>query len=140
MRAESAAGARDLAQGAKLGLGLDVEAENPGVERESHFGPRLADTREDDLFRRNASRQRAMDLALRDHVSAGAEPRQRANDRDIGIRLDRVANERVAPGKGLRKHVVMALDGRRRIAIEWRADLARNCVKSNIFGMKMPFR
>ena len=59
-----AAGAGNLAQSAKLSLGLDVEAENSGVERESHFGPRFADTREDDLMRRHSSRQRAMNLAL----------------------------------------------------------------------------
>ena len=109
----SATAARDLAQGAKFGLGLDVKAENAGAERKGHFGARFADAREDDLFGRNASRQRAMDLALRDHVGTGAKPRQRANDRDIGVSLDRVANERVAPGERLRKHVIMPFKGRR---------------------------
>ncbi len=121
---------------AQLGLGLDIEAENAGIEREGHLGSRLADAGEHDLLRRNASGQRAVDFALGDHVRAGAKPRQRADDRKVGVRLDGIAHERVHERESVGEDAVMALDGGGGIAIEGRADGARYCVERNVLGMQ----
>ena len=59
------------------GSTLDVEAEDALAQRIGHLLARLADAGEDDLVRRHAGRARAAQLALRDHVHAGAEPGQR---------------------------------------------------------------
>ena len=108
----------NLAQRAKLGLRLDIEAENAGIERKRHLGARLADPGEDDLPRRHTSRQRPVYLAFRNDVSAGAELRERADDGEVGVGLDRIADKRVAGRERLGEDAVMPLDRRRGIAIE----------------------
>ena len=47
---------------------------------------------------------------------------QRGEHAEIGIGLDRIADERVGAGEGLGEDAVMALERRGRIAIEGRAD------------------
>ena len=58
----------------ELGLGLDVDAEDAFVDRERELARGLADAGEHDLLRRDAGGARALELALRHHVGAGAEP------------------------------------------------------------------
>ncbi len=57
---------------------FDVELLDAGLERRRSSRRRLADAGEDDALRRDAGRQRAAQLALRDDIGAGAEPREGA--------------------------------------------------------------
>ena len=107
---------------AKLGLGFDVEAENAGIQREGHLGAGLADAGKHDFPRRNARGQRPVDFALGNNVRAGAELGQRADDGKVGVRLDRIADQRVAGRERPGEDLIMPLDGRRRVAIERRAE------------------
>ena len=93
----------DRGQQLELGLGLDVDAEDVVVERERELVRGLADAGEHDLLRRHAGRERALQLAARDDVGAGAEPRQRRDHRLVGIRLHRVADERRHIGERARR-------------------------------------
>ena len=65
----------DRRQQLELGLGFDVDAEDAFIDRERELARGLADAGEHDLVRRDAGRPRALELAFRDHVGAGAEPR-----------------------------------------------------------------
>ena len=78
----------------------------------------------------------AAQFAFRDHVHAGAEARERAQHRLVGIGLHRVADERVLTGEGLDEHLIMADDRRGGIAVERRFDLARDRAQVDTFGMK----
>ena len=82
----------------------------------------LADAGEHDLVRRDAGGAGAQQFAPGDHVGAGPEPRQRRDHGLIGIRLHRVANERIDVGEGTGEHAIVPLQRRGRIAIERRAD------------------
>ncbi len=120
----------------EFGLGFDVDAENVRRQRRAQFGLGLADPREQDLVRRKARGQRPLQLAAGNHVGAGAELRQRAQHRLIGIGLHGVADQRLLVGEGLAEHPVMALQGRGRIAIERRADRIRQFDKIDRLGVK----
>ena len=76
-RASARGRRRPRAEQLELGLGLDVEAEDAGVEREGDLARGLADAGEDDALGRHAGGERAAQLALGDHVHAGAEPGER---------------------------------------------------------------
>ena len=115
----------DRGQQFELALGLDVDAENPFVDRERELARGLADAGEHDLVRRDAGGAGALELAFGDDVGAGAELRQRAQHRLIGIRLHGVADERLHVGEGVGEHAVVPLQRRGRIAIERRADRVR---------------
>ena len=77
----------------ELRLRFDVEAGDARLSSaKASSRARLADAGEDDLLRRDAGGERAAQLALGDHVGAGAEPRQRRDHRLVGVRLQRVAD------------------------------------------------
>ena len=109
----------------EFGLGFDVDAEDVGRQRRAQLGFGLADPGEHDLFGWNAGGQRALQLAARDHVGAGAEFCKRAQHRLVGVGLHGVTDQRLLAGKGVAEHPVMALQRRGRIAIERRADRFR---------------
>ena len=120
----------------QLGLGFDVDAENVGGQRRAQLGFGLADAGEQDLFRRNAGGQRALQFAARNHVGAGAELRQRAQHRLVGVGLHGVAHQRLLAGEGFGEHPVMALQRRGRIAIERRADRIRQIDQIHRLGVQ----
>ncbi len=121
---------------AKLGLRFHVEGEDARVEREGHLLLGLADAGEGDAVRRDVDRECAAQLALGDHVHAGAERRQGCEHAEIGIGLDGVADERVGGrGEGVGEHPVVALKRRRRIAIEGRADRIGERAQVDLLGM-----
>ncbi len=120
----------------EFGLGFDVDAEDVGRQRRAQFGFGLADAGEQDLLRRNAGRQRALQFAAGNHVRAGAEFCQRAQHRLVGVGLHGVADQRLLAGKGLAEHPVMALQRRGRIAIERRADRFRQIDEIDRLGVK----
>ena len=120
----------------ELGLGFDIDAEDVGVKRGAQFGLGLADAGEQDLLRRNAGGQRALQFAARNHVGAGAELCQRAQHRLVGVGLHGVADQRLLAGEGLGEHPVMALQRRGRIAIERRADRFSQIGQIDRLGVK----
>ena len=124
----------------EFGLGFDVDAENVGGKRRAQFGLGLADAGEQDLVRRNAGGQRALQFAARNHVGAGAELRQRAQHRLVGIGLHGVADQRLLAGEGVAEHPVMALQRRGRIAIERRADCVRQIDRFTASACSTPLR
>ncbi len=127
---------RHLAQGFQLRLALDVETVNALGQRIGHFLARLADAGEDDLGGGNARGPCAAQLALGNHVHSGAHARHRRQHGLIGVRLDREADERVLALESVAQHLVMALQRRRRIDIERRADFRGEARQADVFGMK----
>ena len=88
------------------------------------------------LSRRNAGGQRPLQFAPGHHVRAGAEFRQRAQHRLVGVGLHGVAHQRLLAGKGLAEHPVMTLQRRGRIAIERRADRVRQLDQVHRLGVQ----
>ena len=127
---------REPRQQFELGLGFDVDAEDVGGQRGAQLGLGLADAGEQDLLRRNAGGQRALQFAAGDHVGAGAELGQRAQHRLVGIGLHGVADQRLLAGEGLGEHAVVPLQRRGRIAIERRADRLRELDQIDRLGVQ----
>ena len=125
MSARAALGGGDGGEKLELRLGFDIDAENVLLDGEREFARGLADAGEHDLAGRHAGTARAQQFALGDDVGAGAEFCQHRDHRLIGIRLHGVTDQRVDVGEGAGEHLIMALDGRARIAIERRADGVR---------------
>src|SRR5580704_2452670 len=82
------------------------------------------------------STARAQQFAARDDIGAGAEFCQRSDYRLVGIRLQRIADQRVDIGEGAGEDFIVPLDGRARIAIERRADGVGQRVEIDRFGME----
>ena len=120
----------------ELRLGFDVEAEDVRIERQRDFPRRLADAREGDARTRHAGRNGATQLSFGHDIHAGAELRQCLQHGLVRIRLHGVADQRLHIGKGLREDLIMAGQGRRRIAVEGRADLAGESGEIDPFGME----
>ena len=126
----------DRRQQLELGLGFDVDAEDAFIDGERELGRRLADAGEHDLVRRDAGGARALELASRYHVGAGAEIGQRLDHRLVGVRLHGVADERLHVGEGVGEHLVMPLQRRGRIAIERGADRLREINEIDRLGVQ----
>ncbi len=84
-----------LAQQPKLGRGFDIDLMNIGIKCRRELRCCLPDAGKDDAVRRDAGRQRPLQLAPRHDVGAGAEASEEPQYRLIGIRLDRVTDQRV---------------------------------------------
>ena len=126
----------DRGEQLEFGLGFDVDAENALLDRERQFFRGLADTGKHDLFRRDAGFACAQKFAGGDHIGAGAEPRERGDHGLVGVRLHRVADERVDIGEGAREYAVVPLDSRARIAVEGRADGVRHSRQLDGLGVQ----
>ena len=106
-------------------LGFDVDLGDAGFQGEGDLALGLADPGEHDPIRRNPGGQRPAQLALGDHVGAGAQDGQGAQDRDIGIGLDREGDQRIdqpRAGERVAQHGVVPLQGGGRIDIDRRSD------------------
>ena len=120
----------------ELRFGFDIDAENALLDRERELARGLADAGEHDLFRRDAGGARAQKLAAGDDVGAGAEPGERRDHGLVGIRLHRVADQRVDVGEGAGEHPIVPLERRARIAIKRRADGLRQRGKIDGLGVQ----
>ena len=125
---------RELAQKLELALRLDVDLQDPAREGELELAPGLAHAREEDARGRNAGGKSDPELALRDDVAAGTGVRHGAHDGERGVRLERIADHRVHVGESGREGAEPALEGRRGIAIEGRADLGRDAFERHLLG------
>ena len=128
--------ARESRQQFQFGFGFDVDAEDVGCKRGTQFGLRLADPGKHDPLGRNARGKRALQLAARNHVGAGAEFCKRAQHRLVGVRLHGVTDQRLLAGEGLGKYPIMALQRRGRIAIKRRADRVGEFHQTNRLGVE----
>ena len=117
---------RARGQQVQFGFGLDVEALDARRQRRVHLGRGLADAGEHDARGGNARRQGTREFAARHHVRPRTQRGEQREDRLVRVRLHGVAHERIEVGEGLAEHAVVPGDRRRRIAIERRADLARD--------------
>ncbi len=87
----------DLRQHFELGDAFDVEAHHVGSERLAHLGARLADAGEDDLRRIAAGGDHALEFAAGDDVEAASGAGEGLQHREIRVRLERIADQRIAP-------------------------------------------
>ena len=78
----------------KLWLGLDVEAEDAGLQRELHLGDGLADSGVDDPVGIRAGAERPLQLAAGDDVEPGAQRCHKGEHADAAAGLHRVADKR----------------------------------------------
>ncbi len=137
MRAVSPRASATSLKRSELGLRLDVEGEDAGIERKRHLGLGLADARERDPLRRDVHGKRAAKLALRHHVHAGAGTGESGEHAERGVGLDRIADQRAGHvGEGVGEHAIVPLERRRRIAIEGRADRGGEAGKVDLLGVK----
>ena len=86
-------GAGQVAEGAQLALALHVEGVDAGAQPRRQLVHRLAHPAEDDALAGDAGQQRAVQLAAGDDVAAGAQLRQRAQDAQVAVGLDRVGDQ-----------------------------------------------
>ena len=81
-----------------------------------------------------------LQLAFRHHVHAGAVPSQRGEHAEIGVGLDRIADERAGHvGERVGEDAVVALERRRRIAIEGGPDRGGEIGKIDLLGVEHVF-
>ena len=132
----AALGAGALRQELQFRLGLDVEAQNVLVEGIVDLAHELADAREHDLAGGHAGGTRTAQLTLRDHVHAGSELGEQAQDGKVRVGLYRKADQRGHVGEGAGEHLVVPAQRGGRIAVEGRADRSGNRRQCDIFGMK----
>ena len=110
-----AARARHLAQDARSSASDSTLKPKMPASSAKAISARVLPTPENTIFpRRNASRKRAADFALRDHIGAAAKPGERADHGEVRVRLDGVADQRVAARESLGEDAIMPLDGRGR--------------------------
>jgi hypothetical protein len=125
-RCAAAEAAGDFVELVQLAGGFDVEAVDARLQRRTHLGARLADAGEHYFARTAASGQHARQLATGNDVEAGAEPGEKVQDGEVGIGLDRVADQRsVGQAVGLQRVAVGGIGrGERgtRIDVAWRAE------------------
>ena len=94
---------------------LHVEGEDIGLEAFADLLPGLADPREDDLARREASPQGPVELAAGHHVGARAQRREETQHPEVHVRLDRVAGEVGQVSEGALVGLVCRDDRARRV-------------------------
>ena len=98
-------------QGLELRGRLDVEEQDALSEARHELVLGLADPREDHLLGIEAGPHRPVQLAARDDVRAGPEGGQRPHDRQVAVRLRRVADQVVKAGESLVKLPVRSFQG-----------------------------
>jgi hypothetical protein len=129
--------AGDVAQPAQLRQRLDINLMNVGSKRCPHLDRRLADPREDDPLRRHAGSERPTQLSLGHDIGPGPESGKVAQDGEVRIRLERIADKRRLGGEGLGKAPVKGGEAGRGIEIERGTDGCRDPRDRNIFGVQL---
>src|ERR1700730_17045174 len=110
---------------------------NVGSERRLHLDRRFADPREDDLLWRHAGSERPTQLSLGDDIGAGPETGKVAQNGEVRIRLDRIADKRRLGGEGLGKAPVKGGEAGRGVEIEWGTDGRRDPRDRNLFSVQL---
>jgi hypothetical protein len=98
--------ASDGVEAVELGRRFDVEAQDAGFQRQAHFGRGLADAGENDLLADRApAASTRVAVRRRNDVEAGATAGEHVEDAEVGVGLDRVADERIQPFQLFKKFV-----------------------------------
>ncbi len=98
------------AQAMQLRQGFDVEAADTDFQGAAHLVVALADAGKHHLAGIAAGSQHPLEFADRDNVETRTQARQHVQYGQIGVGLDRIANQVWAIGKGLVEGVPMALE------------------------------
>ena len=98
----------------------------------------LADAREHDLARIAAGGDDARELAAGDDVEAGPEPREHAQDREVRVRLQRIAHQVLASGEGRRECAERVLEGGARVDVAGGAEARRNRIERDRLDVQPP--
>jgi len=136
-RRDPASCAGDLAQLAQLRHRLDVDLVDLGVERRLELGSGLAHPREKDPLRRHTGGESAAQLAFRDDIGTGPEAGEEAQDGEVGVGLDRIADQRPLCGESLGKTLVLGGEGSCRIEVAGSADGSRDPRNRDPFGVQL---
>ena len=134
--AEPGGVARRFIERKELGLRLDVELQDAGIDRGGHLTARLPDAGKDNLLRRDPRFKSAVQLAAGNDIRAGAVFSEEAQDGEVGIGFHRIGDERVDAGKRLLEDTQVTAQGRRAVAIERRTDRFREAVEADVLRME----
>ena len=121
----------------QLGFGLQIEAEDLFLQREAHLGLALGHAGEDHLGRIPTRRQHPRQLAAGDDVKAGAQTSQQVQDGDVGVGLDRVADQMGYVPRRLIEGVPVALQGGAGVDVERGAVLLGQLLQICLFGLQL---
>jgi hypothetical protein len=108
----------------------------PMVERQFHLGDRLADAREDDLPRIGAGRENALEFTRGNDVEAGAATGKDVQHCQVGVGLDRVADERIETGELVLEFVERAFESVPRIHPAGRSEALGEVDQRHRFGVQ----
>ena len=125
---------RDARHALQLGFRFEVDAADAVRERKFDFRFGLAHAGKERLGGSAAGGEHARELAARNDIEAGAEPGEQREHRQVRVRLDRVAQHRLAPGQRARELAVRRLDRRARVDVAGRAETPRQVVERRLFG------
>ena len=127
----------DPVQALQLGFGLQVEAEDLFFQRKAHLGFALGDAGEDHLGRITARRQHPGQLAAGDDVKARTEACQQIEQGQVGVGLDRVADQVGNVASRLVEGMPVAFQGGAGVDIERSAVLVGKLLQGKLFGLKL---
>ncbi|MNS67799.1 hypothetical protein D3C72_1010610 [compost metagenome] len=129
--------ASDPVQALQLGFRLQVEAEDLFLQREAHLGLALGDAGEDHLGRIPPRRQHPGQLPAGDDVKARAQARQQVEQGQVGVGLDRVADQMGNVARSLIEGVPVALKSGARVDIQRGAVLVGELLQGKLLGLKL---
>ncbi len=109
---------------------------NADLQGTSDFVGSFADAGEDHPGRVAAGGQDPLQLAERDDIETGAEPGQQVQHRQVGVGLDRVADQVRMIAQRLVEGVPVALQCGTGVDIAGRAVLFRNGGNRHLFGVE----
>ncbi len=121
----------------ELRLALDVEALDARFERHAHLRFRFAHAGEDHPIGAPAGREHARELPARDDVEARAHAGEKVEDREVGVRLHRVADEVVEPGEPLVEVAEGGFDRGARVDVARRAEAPRDLLERDAFEAQL---
>ena len=134
---DPARAAGDGIQRFEFGGRLDVEAADARRQRGLHFGRRLADAGEHDPGGIAAGGDDAREFPAGDDVEAAPEARQDVQYSEVGIRLDRVADEvRHALERGV-EGAEPGFERRARVDVAGRAEALGDAGQRYAFGVEL---
>ncbi len=128
--------ARDDRDPRQLRGALDVEHPHARLERERDLLVGLADAGEHHLARIPAGAEHAVQLAARDDVEAGAEPREEAQHRQVRVGLHRIADDVAKPGERSVEDLPVPGQGRGGVDVERRTVAIGEALQRDRLGVQ----
>ena len=134
-RRAGAVAQRDFVDAGEFGVRFDIKTVNADFKRPLDFIDALAHPGKHDLGRVARGGEHALQFAAGDDVEAGTEPRQDIEYGDIGVRLDRVANQVATVGESGVERMPTLLNRGAGIDIARRAMAAGQHVERHLLGV-----